>query len=881
MKRTLLFIACVLASLTMSAQEELAVEDLQKSGCQAMTRGDEYAEPVPTIVLTKENSILSVQVLNYESNCATAGFNVKNSMSEGINGVPTLTISVTPYMDGVYAAQCVCPFNVSFTVRGLETNTFYLACWWFEGLVELIEREPLVLEYNAEEVVIDGLKYRLLKTTHQAMLLRLDSWDGEILKIPSEVEYEDEKYTVSSINQYFSCPNITKIILPKTITNTGVSSVEGMSNPFARFASLETIEVEEGNPAICSVDGVLFNKDKTTLIGYPRASPRESYIVPDGVATIGQSAFYYIENLKKVVLPDCVETLNQSLFERSKSLEEVILSPNIKELPAYLFAQCAKLKSVVIPESVTTIGESAFWFCDSLESISLPASVVTVGRYAFHNCTSLKSATLSPNLKEIPFFMFDGCSKLSELIIPSGITSIGNCAFKGCESIQLLDLPESINNINGYAFGRLSNLKDLYCHATAIPNTYKDTFNEIDLSQVTLHVPTASIGAYQAVEPWNNFKEIIALEEQVAYRPFVEDGKVWKLGAVHSGNPVQWVEYYYFDGDTIIDGRTCKQMMRQQYVSPDLPDDDYYSQQPSQGYVGAWYEEDMKVYEYDMANKQLKLMYDFSANANDTLLINSHPYVVGPRQTGGMKGFKGAYREVRQWENGENNYLCAPWLEGVGGIYGPPTLNVFNVELGDPMWSLMSCNVGDEVIYLNDAYEDGATPEAARKRFDFSHTIKTKPKAPRKDTGARASSPAPFADEAARVPAEEGQSLYGEYNDQQLGIRLDPLDDAYTVRITGETGKAVYEKNVNAASIVGLNIDISTYAAGRYTVTVENSQESFTGDFETQTTGISDALRLNDNGEEISDNIYNLQGQRISCLQKGLNIVNGQKVYVK
>jgi hypothetical protein len=62
---------------------------------------------------------------------------------------------------------------------------------------------------------------------------------------------------------------------------------------------------------------------------------------------------------------------------------------------------------------------------------------------------------------------------------------------------------------------------------------------------------------------------------------------------------------------------------------------------------------------------------------------------------------------------------------------------------------------------------------------------------------------------------------------------------------------------------------------------VENSNELFTGEFETETTGISDAARLNNN-EQIRNNklIYNLQGQRLSALQKGLNIVNGKKVYV-
>ena len=95
----------------------------------------------------------------------------------------------------------------------------------------------------------------------------------------------------------------------------------------------------------------------------------------------------------------------------------------------------------------------------------------------------------------------------------------------------------------------------------------------------------------------------------------------------------------------------------------------------------------------------------------------------------------------------------------------------------------MSCSVGDEVIYLNDEYQDGVTPErlnAPKQRLDFTHIIKTKPKAPMKRS------------------AE--QPLYGEYNNQQLGINLDPLDEAYMIRITDESGKAIYEKTINAGN---------------------------------------------------------------------------------
>ena len=348
---------------------------------------------------------------------------------------------------------------------------------------------------------------------------------------------------------------------------------------------------------------------------------------------------------------------------------------------------------------------------------------------------------------------------------------------------------------------------------------------------------------------------VINKTPQTAYRPMIEEGKVWTVGIENSGNPVQIVEYYYFDGDTIIDGKTCKQMMCQQNIRPDYPDYNNMSQSPSLTKVGAWYEENKKVYFYDEKQQYMRMMYDFSVDANDTLyLINDYlPFVIGPKQTGGIKGFKGVYRDVTMGPNA----ISTIWLEGVGGIDGP-TINAYP-EAVDHSKFLMSCIVGDEVIYLNDEYE-GTTYESAgarKNRFDFTHTIKTNPKARRRS----------------------GEDpLYGEYNDLMLGIKLDPLDDAYLVRITDVSGKVVYEKAINAGNIVALSIDISTYAKGHYTITLENSNESFTGEFEAQKTGIKGVIK---NNEERKYYIYNLHGQRLSSLQKGLNIVNGQKIYVK
>ena len=691
------------------------VSDVTNSGCLNWTL-EERNQSIPTIVLTKEGSVLSVQLLNYESSYATTDFNVTSNISN--NEPYSVTINVTPVTPDIINETCL--FNVSFTVRDLEPNRFYLDCWWYKGLVELTEGEPMTLKYEVENLVINGINssisFKLLKVMHKAMLVEWSTTEEE-LRIPSEVSNEGETYTVTCISKdaFWNADHVTKVTIPKTIRSMDFDYDGAIyANPFRECKSLEWIEVEDGCPLFSSVDGVLFAKDKTMLLGYPIASPRKTYFVPEGVTYIRAGAFVHNMYLRKLVIPEEVTYMGWHLFNETKSLKELYI------------------KGVLDPECMSTL--------------------------------------------------FGGMdTKVAVYVLPSEIEK-----FKAVYKGPVYPLPEQIS-------------------------------------------------------------------DDTDYRPFVEDDKVWKVGNIPSGYPVQWVEYFYFDGDTIVDGKTCKQMMRQRYVNPDFAESHNISQGNSLSYVGAWYEENKKVYEYDTTDKQFKLMYDFSVEANDTIEINNRLYVIGPKQTGGKEGFKGVYRNVRLWEDGVS-YYSVPWLEGVGGT-DRPTNNVYPGVV-DPMWFLMECYVGDEVIYLNGA-EDGATPAEARKqRIDFTHTTKVNPK----------------------TRSEEEQSLYGEYNEQLLSINLDPINDAYMVSITDESGKTVYEKAVNAGNIVGLNIDISAYPKGRYTVTVENSREAFTGEFETDATGIVENVKI-EKSKNVS--IYNLQGQRISTLQKGLNIVNGRKVLVK
>ena len=435
--------------------QELPISDAQHSGCMRVSDYEEEEEvkPIPTIILEKEGNILSVQVQNFISNCATQDFEVNSSITPDNEDLPcTLSIHVVPVI-GEYYTSCECPFNVSFTVHDLEQNSFYLDCWWYNGLVELEDGETLVLEDLYEDVNIDGADYSLRKTMHQAMLTK-NECVGEVC-IPSEVTYEGQTYPVTSIDRYAFNENtaLTKVTFPKTVKNMDFDKESGFTrNPFSNCKALESIEVDEENPVLCAIDGVLFNKDRTRLHAYPIAATRTSYTVPESVTWIENSAFSQNQHLVNVSLPDDVTVLGSFAFSGCTNLEEVKLPSSLSALYLCIFYNCSHLKLVTIPDGVTYLGMRLFYGCTSLTSISMPESVTKTDDSIFENCTSLKNVTLSPNLDIINYKMFFNCSSLSEIIIPDGVTEIRNNAFENCSALKTLDLPESVTSLGWSPF---------------------------------------------------------------------------------------------------------------------------------------------------------------------------------------------------------------------------------------------------------------------------------------------------------------------------------------------------------------------------------------------------------------------------------------------
>ena len=231
-------------------------------------------------------------------------------------------------------------------------------------------------------------------------------------------------------------------------------------------------------------------------------------VIQDGVASIGNYAFYNCTNLTNITISDSVTSIGSGAFAYCASLTSVTIPDSVTGLGEGPFAYCTKLASVSIGNGVNGVNKYAFRDCASLKSITIPKNVTSFSNYAFYNCTNLKIVKYTGDIASWlkisfgrngdyatnPLFYgaslylndeiatdivipdtvtkinnntFSGCMSLTSITIPSSVTSIGGGAFERCTSLASVTIPDSVTSIGYDAFWRCTSLTKVYYNGTA------------------------------------------------------------------------------------------------------------------------------------------------------------------------------------------------------------------------------------------------------------------------------------------------------------------------------------------------------------------------------------------------------------------------------
>ena len=326
------------------------------------------------------------------------------------------------------------------------------------------------------------------------------------------VIFSDSVTTIAD-GSFTDCTGLESVTIGKGCTSVTASA-------FTRNVNLVKFDVSEDNESYTSVDGVLYNKEKTAVVCYPKSLSGE-YVIPDTVTSIEKAAFENCNKLTKITIGSGVETVNPYAFNQCNllatvvfkdsdtankkicerafyycgSLTEVDFGNAVTSIGDYAFTICSKIKSLEFPDSLTSIGQFAFspytdrtggtYKESNLESVKFGTGLKTIGNYAFYddrkiskleftgdNLTSIGSYAFYDNLAleelnlsgdnvSIGDNAFNNCNKLKTVNLKSGIKSIGSYAFRDCTVLDDIKLCSELETIGAYAFYNCGNLQSI------------------------------------------------------------------------------------------------------------------------------------------------------------------------------------------------------------------------------------------------------------------------------------------------------------------------------------------------------------------------------------------------------------------------------------
>ena len=355
---------------------------------------------------------------------------------------------------------------------------------------------------------VSGISSRAFATTPGITRIKIpasvasigDAWGMAFANLPNltaiEVDAANPNYS-SAGGVLFNKDKTTLLFRPVAKTgpcaiSASVTKIELGALPERK--GIHEFAVDEVNKTYSSRDGVLFNKEKTTLIQCP-VSKSGTYSIPAGVTDITDGAFLGCTGLTEIMIPSSVSRIGNSAFyqcdglaaiqvdeanQTYSSLEGGLLS---KDQTTLLLCPSARKGDYAIPAKVASINLHAFTSCTDLTRVTIPESVTSISHSSFHNCAGLMAIEVAATNKT--YSSLNGvwfnkertilirCPRglIGDYEIPPGVSTIGRYAFSGCSGLTQLGIPESVTAIEYQAFQGCEKL------ATSIKGLGRINFN--------------------------------------------------------------------------------------------------------------------------------------------------------------------------------------------------------------------------------------------------------------------------------------------------------------------------------------------------------------------------------------------------------------------
>lgn len=318
---------------------------------------------------------------------------------------PKTHIDITFRLSNSDDTKQTIPINTKLEDLPALTKDGYHLQWFTSTAYNTLFSTDTIL---SDDTIIYG-RWRAIFNISSGSITSLTEYGKTLKDIVVPLKIDNVEITRLASSSFRNCPNLETVVISSNIAEIG-------SRIFSGSNKLQSITVDGDNAAYQSLNGVLYSKDKSKLIAFPKDKTVSQYSVNSDTVLIENDAFGNCKKIIQIILPASLETIELQAFSGCNA--DIIFSEGITTISQNVFSGYTGTK-IILPNSVTTIEEYAFKNSVNLTELSMPSSLESIGEKAFYMCKALQSLTLPDSIKTVYADAFIGCDNLLTVAINS------------------------------------------------------------------------------------------------------------------------------------------------------------------------------------------------------------------------------------------------------------------------------------------------------------------------------------------------------------------------------------------------------------------------------------------------------------------------------